>query len=94
MRRSFYNNQKSVAKRKEKLAIETKLDWLIPHVYAAIGLSLYSKYGWEPEQIQEMFTDSQELWFSSTREGWDILKNAEEIVGVPFERFKETGNVV
>lgn len=94
MRKTYYNSQRALLKRKEKLDIERRVEWLTPHVYASIGLALYDKYKWEPEQIQELFAESQELWQASTREGWDILENAEEIVGANFKRFSDTGNVV
>ena len=94
MRRTYYNNRTSVAKKKAKLDIEGRIDWMVPRVYASIGLALYEKYEWEAEQIQELFTESQEIWQSSTNIGWDLLANAEEIVGAEFKRFGETGNIV
>lgn len=94
MKRTYYNSQRSLAKKKEKMDIEGRISWLVPHVYGSIGLSLYDKYGWDADQIQELFSDSQDLWQASTREGWDILKNAEEIIGVELRRFKDVGNIV
>lgn len=90
----YYNNKRSMMKKKAMLDIESRLDWIVPRVYASIGLALYEKEKWEPDQIQELFTYSQELWQASVREGWDMLDNAEEIIGAEFKRFKETGNIV
>ena len=81
-------------KKKDKLDIERRIEWLVPRVYASIGLALYEKYKWEPEEIQELFRESQEIWQSSSNEGWDMLANAEEIVGAEFKRFNKTGNIV
>lgn len=94
MKGTYYNSKRSMDKKKAKMDIEGRIDWLVTHIYSAIGLSLYDKYGWDADQIQELFADSQELWQSSTREGWDILKNAEEIIGVEIKRFKDAGNIV
>ena len=87
MKGAYYNSKRSMDKKKAKMDIEGRIDWLVTHIYSAIGLSLYDKYGWDADQIQE-------LWQSSTREGWDILKNAEEIIGVEIRRFKDAGNIV
>lgn len=81
-------------KKKDKLEIQRRIEWLVPRVYASIGLALYDKYKWEPEQIQDLFKESDDIWQASTVEGWDLLKNAEEIVGAEFRRFTDTGNIV
>lgn len=88
----FYNQGSN--KKKDKLEIQRRIEWLVPRVYASIGLALYDKYKWDPEQIQELFKESDDIWQASTVEGWDLLKNAEEIVGAEFRRFADTGNIV
>ena len=90
----YYNNKKAMLKKKDKMDIQRRIEWLVPRVYASIGLALYEKFEWEPEQIQELFNYSQAVWQSSTAEGWDMLDNAEEIVGAEFKRFADTGNIV
>ena len=88
----FYNQGSN--KKKDKLEIQRRIEWLVPRVYASIGLALYDKYKWDPEQIQDLFKESDDIWQASTVEGWDLLKNAEEIVGAEFRRFADTGNIV
>lgn len=88
----FYNQGNN--KKKDKLDIQRRIEWLVPRVYASIGLALYDKYKWDPEQIQDLFKESDDIWQASTVEGWDLLKNAEEIVGAKFRRFADTGNIV
>ena len=78
----FYNQGSN--KKKDKLEIQRRIEWLVPRVYASIGLALYDKYKWDPEQIQDLFKESDDIWQASTVEGWDLLKNAEEIVGADF----------
>ena len=50
--------------------------------------------GWTAEEIQDMFADSQERWRESTRDGWDMLKNVQDVTGIEVEYFKEKGNIV
>lgn len=88
----FYNQ--GANKKKDKLEIQRRIEWLVPRVYASIGLALYDKYKWDPEQIQDLFKESDDIWQASTFEGWDLLKNAEDIVGAEFRRFTDTGNIV
>ena len=90
----YYNNKRAVLKKKDKMDIQRRIEWMVPRIYASIGLALYEKFEWEPEQIQELFSYSQAVWQSSTAEGWDMLDNAEEIVGAEFKRFADTGNIV
>lgn len=92
MASKFY--QQGGSKHKDKLDIQRRIEWLVPRVYASIGLALYDKYKWEPEQIQELFKESDDIWQASSREGWDMLQNATEIVGAEFKRFSETGNII
>lgn len=70
--------------KKEKLLMQRQTEWLVTHVYAAIGSELYQD-GWDTDRIQDLFTRSQERWNDSTKNGWDMLKNFEEVVGVPLE---------
>jgi hypothetical protein len=81
-------------KHKDKLDIQRRIEWLVPRVYASIGLALYDKYKWNPDQIQDLFAESQSIWQASSYEGWDMLDNAEKIMDVEFKRFSETGNII
>ena len=55
----FYNQGSN--KKKDKLEIQRRIEWLVPRVYASIGLALYDKYKWDPEQIQELFKESDDI---------------------------------
>jgi hypothetical protein len=50
--------------------------------------------GWEAEQIEELFAKSQERWEDSTRNGWDMLQNVEDVTGIKVSYFRDTGNIV
>ena len=79
-------------KSKERLQMRRQTEWLVPHIYAAIACELWDQ-GWSAEEIQELFTASQERWFDSQRNGWDLLENVAEVTGIDVRYFKTTGNI-
>lgn len=80
-------------RRYEKMLISTQIDFLVPRIYAALACALWNK-GWTAEQIEEVFAESQEYWQDSQQNGWDMLKNVQEVTGIQVEYFKKTGNIV
>jgi len=80
-------------KKKEKMLLQSYITFLVPRVYASIAASLWDM-GWSSEQIQVMFSDSQERWRDSVANGWDMLQNVQEVTGIEVEYFKQTGNIV
>lgn len=80
-------------KSKDKVLMDTIIKWLVPRVYAAIACELWD-CGFTAEKIQDIFAGSQERWQNSVRNGWDILKNVEEVTGIQVEYFKNTGNII
>lgn len=77
----------------EKALIRAQIEWLVPRVYAAIACALWNRE-WDEKQIEELFAESQEYWRDSTENGWDILKNVQEVTGIEVEYFRKTGNIV
>lgn len=80
-------------KKKDKMLLKSYIVYLVPRVYASIAASLWDM-GWEADKIQELFADSQARWQASVRDGWDMLKNVQEVTGIEVEYFNETGNIV
>lgn len=80
-------------KTKDFLMMRRQTEWLVPHIYAAIACELWDK-GWSSEEIQDLFSASQERWLDSERNGWDILENVAEVTGIDVRYFKKTGNIV
>ena len=80
-------------KKHDKMMLNEYIHFLVPRVYASIACELWDM-GWEAEQIEELFAKSQERWQDATRNGWDMLKNVEEVTGINVQYFKETGNIV
>ncbi len=80
-------------KNRDKLILREQIQYLVPRIYAAIACELWDM-GWEAEQIEELFAKSQERWQDSTRNGWDMLQNVEDVTGIKVNYFRETGNIV
>jgi hypothetical protein len=87
----FYNSGSS--KKRDKLILKEQIQYLVPRIYAAIACELWD-LGWEAEQIEELFAKSQERWEDSTRNGWDMLQNVEDVTGIKVSYFRDTGNIV
>ena len=79
-------------KQKDKMQLRSYIEWLVPRVYAAFACELWDR-GWTVEQIQEIFTDTQDRWCDSVNNDWDILKNVEEVTGIKVEYFYKTGKM-
>ncbi len=80
-------------KTKDRLTMQRQIEWLVPRVYAAIACELWDD-GWTEEQIQDLFARSQARWQDSVENGWDMLKNVQEVTGIQVEYFRQTGNIV
>lgn len=89
----YYNNTRSMLKKKDMMDIRGRIEWIVPRVYASIACELWDM-GLDADQIQDLFRKSQERWEDSTCNGWDMLKNVEEVTGVPVTYFRERGNIV
>lgn len=55
---------------------------ITPQVYAGIALALHRKYGWEYEQINELFTESQAIWNECVQSDVDMIAMCEEETGI------------
>lgn len=80
-------------KTRDKLMMRGNIEYIVPRVYAALACCLWDK-GWTAEDIQELFTASQERWLDSVRNNWDMLENVAEVTGIDVRYFRTTGNIV
>lgn len=74
---AFINAQKRLQKQ--------SLD-VVPKVYAAIAISLQRKYGWEFEDINALFNESQVVWNECVETGVDMLKMCSDETGIDMQR--------
>lgn len=80
-------------KKKDKMLLDMYVRNVVPRIYAALACELWDR-GWDAETIEQLFADSQARWQDSAQNGWDMLKNVEEVTGIKVEYFKKTGNIV
>lgn len=92
-RGGYYNNFRSQLKKKDRQDIMGRIEWIVPRVYASIACELWDM-GWNEDQIQDMFRKSQERWRDSEVNKWDMLKNVEDVIGIPLSYFRKTGSIV
>lgn len=69
----------------QKRTMKQALD-VVPKVYAAIAISLQRKYGWEYEDINALFNESQEVWNECVETGADMLKMCSDETGIDMQR--------
>lgn len=90
---NFYNNYTAYKRTREGALMSEYINYVAPHCYAAFILTLYDKYKWEPDEIAECITASDELWERSQKEGWDIKANCYECTGINVSHISDTGRV-
>ncbi len=55
---------------------------ITPSVYAGIALALHRKYGWEYEQINDLFMESQVIWNECVQGDVNMLQMCEDETGI------------
>lgn len=80
------------SKTRDKAVMKTQIEWLVPRVYAAVACEPWDR-GWSSEEIQDLFNGTQERWQDSVENGWDMLKNVEEVTGIKVEYFTGKGTL-
>lgn len=55
------NSINAIAKRKQYENVEKASDQMVPQIYAAMALALYRTYGFDYEQINSVFVESQHI---------------------------------
>lgn len=56
------NSINAIAKRKQDENVEKASDQMVPQIYAATALALYRTCGFDYEQINSVFVESQHIW--------------------------------
>lgn len=62
--------------------VQKTIDDVLPCVYAGIALALYRAKGWDPDQIREVFAESQKIWFEAVEKGIDMTTMCEDETGI------------
>lgn len=82
MASKYYNGGRSKPVR--RMELQQSVKWIVTHLYAAFASSLWER-GWDKEQIEEIFLETQERWNSSLENHWDILQNVKDVIGLDIE---------
>ena len=59
-----------------------KIQQITPQVYAGIALALHRKYGWEYEDINDLFCESQDIWRECVDRDINMIQMCEEETGI------------
>ena len=69
--------------------VQREIDNVLPSVYAAMALSLHRKHGWGFKRINELFAESQKIWFEANDRNIDMLTMCLDETGVDVRGKKE-----
>lgn len=45
--------------------VQREIDNTLPYIYAGIALSLHRKHGWGYKRINDLFNESEKIWYES-----------------------------
>lgn len=62
--------------------LDRKIQELTPNIYASFALALFRKYGWEEDEIADLFEEVHQIWSDGVNTGESILKQCEDEVGI------------
>lgn len=74
------NNNILIARELQK--IKNRIKWVVPAVYASFCKVLFEQYGWESDQIEELFKKTDEEWAASEENDFDMIKWCEDTTGI------------
>ena len=89
----FYNNYKAYKRTREGALLSEYISYCAPHCYAAFILTLYDKYKWDNDEIEECIIAADQLWDRAQREGWDLIENCYECTGIDVSHIRDTGRI-
>ena len=59
-----------------------KINQIVPEVYAGIALALQRNYGWDYEQINELFEGSQRIWEDCNEKNVNMVQMCADETGI------------
>ena len=52
--------------------VQREIDAILPNVYSGIALSLHRKHGWGYKRINDLFLESEKLWYEANDKNIDM----------------------
>ena len=62
--------------------VQQEIKNVTPSVYAAIAIGLVEEYGWDENQVHDLFTYTQGLWSACAEKNISMRKWCEELTGI------------
>lgn len=76
------NSINAIAKRKQEENVGRAADQMVPQIYAAMALALYRKCGFDYNQINSVFLESQHIWEKFVGAGDEMMDLCEKETGI------------
>lgn len=76
------NSINAIAKRKQDENVGKAADQMVPQIYAAMALALYRTFGFDYEQINSVFLESQYIWEDFVGAGDEMIDLCEKETGI------------
>lgn len=76
------NSINSIARRKQEENVGKAADQMVPQIYAAMALALYRICGFDYEQINAVFLESQHIWEDFVGVGDEMIELCEKETGI------------
>jgi hypothetical protein len=66
--------------------IQKSINDITPDIYAGIALVLYREFGWEHEEINDLFVKSQEIWTECVQTDINMVQMCLDETGIDVQR--------
>ena len=76
------NSINAIARRKQDENVGKAEDQMVPQIYAAMALALYRTCGFDYEQINAIFLESQHIWEDFVGVGDEMIELCEKETGI------------
>ena len=66
--------------------LQRSINNITPEIYAGIALALHRKYGWGYKRINDLFCESQEIWFECANSDVNMIQMCADETGIDVAR--------
>ena len=68
--------------------VQREINNILPNVYAGIALALHRKHGWGFKRINDLFIESEKLWYEATDNNINMATLCLEETGIEVQGVK------
>lgn len=68
--------------------VQREINNILPNVYAGIALALHRKHGWGYNRINDLFIESEKLWYEATDNNINMVALCLEETGIEVQGVK------